>query len=132
MNWENHGVVVSESPIFVFSDDVESFDSLDAMLRYVEPIDVDGRLRVFDAHGREVVVQAVDVKRSGLAVGGGRLEIVGSISTAESAEQFNSLLRKHAWALKRHLGIRWTSDVDIAEEALSTLVDAVHPWTRTS
>lgn len=58
-------------PFFAFGDEVESFDSVGALLRYVEPWDVTADLAVFDSTGRRMKVRAEGVVRTRRTVGGG-------------------------------------------------------------
>lgn len=63
------------APFFYYSDDLLSFDSIELMLRYVEPVDVGADDLAFDSHGRRIVLRGVGVERNRFWVGGGNTMI---------------------------------------------------------
>lgn len=69
--------------------DLESFDSVDAMLTYVEPWDVCDDMKAFDALGPRLTLRAEGVVRGWSSVGGGKTLLAdpaaGEVASAELA-----------------------------------------------
>jgi hypothetical protein len=125
---DDHSIDWITPPVFFVSDDVCSFDSLDALLGYVEPWDVDASSGTFDALGRRVVLRAEGVARTRRTVGGGGTGIDQPASGGDASAELATALRDY---LKR-LGAERN---DVAAEQLegaplSTLVSLAHRWSR--
>lgn len=113
------------APLFYFTDDVVSFDSLEALLAYVEPWDVLPTDRGFDAEGRRVALSGGDVVRRRFSVGGGQTALEVDQSGQLAAGEFEALLMSY---------IRSDAGVDLDEPAnwklpLDALVAAVNQRT---
>lgn len=118
------------APIFVFGDDLTSFDSVETATRYIEPWDADDVTEAFDATGRPVLVIGEGVVRTRRTVSGGRTVI----AIDRSAEPEPAAL---ATALRRYVERTGAQRFGLAEPELATvpldlLVRAVHAQTRTA
>ncbi len=102
-------------PLFVLSDDLCSFASVDVMVKYIEPIDATDIRVAFDSEGRRLHLATEDVKTTGRWIGGGRiwLESVGPESDSESLDTM----------LREYLGHRYTNEA-LASLDHAALVDA--------
>lgn len=83
------------TPLFLLDDgDVDVFGSLDALARYVEPVDAaGGHLRVFDSNGRRVDLRGDDVQSGSVFVGGGRTIVEPSQPPAYELDELVEALR---------------------------------------
>lgn len=91
------------APLFVFGDDLDVFDSLDALAQYVEPIDViQGDLRAYDSKGRRVAVRAEGVHTGRFTVGGGRTIAELSQPPVDEPEALASALRGYVASVGPH------------------------------
>ena len=113
-------------PFFVFSDDVESFDSVGALLQYVEPWDVTSVSAVFDSAGRRLKLRADGVVRTRRTVGDGWTSVDRQGSPPPDGAALTAQLREHALRTERTPGV----PADVARMALPELVALVHPRTR--
>lgn len=107
-------------PIIVFSDDLDTFPSVEAMLAYVEPIDASGVRAVFDAEGHRLAIRTEGVKSQGRWVGGGRVWVEQESSSAVVAE-LDSMLRSE---LSSRFGEFGFTDDTVADLDHAALVDA--------
>jgi hypothetical protein len=115
-------------PIFLFSDDVESFESVELMLRHVEPWDVSDEMRAFDSVGRRLKLRAEGVVRTRRTVGGGRTLLDWTRSDQVAAAELATLLREYVLAVGHEQPGLSRADLDAAP--LSQLVAFVAPRTR--
>ncbi|MEM9041439.1 MAG: hypothetical protein AAGD33_16200 [Actinomycetota bacterium] len=116
------------APLFHFSDDLVSFDSVELMLRYVEPWDVSDSDQAFDAAGRRIVLSGRDVKRRRFWVSGGSTVVDLGRSGAPAPDELEGLLRRYiANVGSERLGVEL---VDLESVLLDRLVATVHPFTR--
>ena len=118
-----------ETPIFVFADDLRSFDSVDGATAYIEPWDVAEVTEAFDAVGGRLIVTADGVDRTRHTVGGGRT----SISRHPTAEADPSALATLLWGYLSKVDLDQSGFNPIEERAapLAELVQAVHRLTST-
>ena len=116
------------APLFHFSDDLVSFDSVELMLRYVEPWDVSDSDQAFDATGRRIVLSGEDVKRRRSWVSGGSTVVDRGRSGALALEERDALLRRYVANVgSERLGVELA---DLESVPLDRLVATVHPFTR--
>lgn len=124
------GVSASDfvAPLFYFSDDVQSFDSMEALLGFVEPWDVELTDRGFDARGCRVVLSGGAVVRRRFSVGGGETVLNEARSGDVAADELEGLLEQLIRSGPSH---RFNVDSRTARELpLGELVAAVHPVIR--
>lgn len=115
-------------PVFLVDDVVESFDSLEGLLTYVEPWDVNDEMGVFDAVGRRVVVRSEGVVRTRWTVGGGRNVVDAESSGEEASDVLAAVLRDYLAGLgKERTG---TTADELREAPLPSLVALAHRWSR--
>lgn len=115
-------------PVFLVDDDVASFDSLEELLTYVEPWDVNDEMGVFDAVGRRVVVRSEGVVRTRWTVGGGRIVVDAETSGEDASDVLAAVLRDYL-ALLGTERTGTTAD-ELRDEPLPSLVVSAHRWSR--
>ncbi len=118
-----------EPPIFVFADDLSSFDSVDDATAYIEPWDVAEVTEAFDGVGRRLIVTADGVERTRHTVGGGTTTIVVDPTAGADPSPLGRLLRSYLAEIDLE-GFGLT-DLDLRTAPLAELVEAVHPLTIT-
>ncbi len=102
-------MMTATPPIIVFSDDLETFPSIAAMLAYIEPIDAADVRAVFDAEGRRLVLRTEGVKtQRRWGVGGGRVWVEQDGALSDLAA-LDSMLRGELSARYERFG--FTDDV---------------------
>lgn len=107
-------------PIIVFSDDLDTFPSVEAMLAYIEPIDACDMRAVFDAEGRRLAIRTEGLKSQGRWVGGGRVWVEHESSSADVGE-LDSMLRSELSSRFREFGF---TDDAVANLDHAGLMDA--------
>lgn len=116
--------------MFLFSDDLESFGSVDAMLRYVEPWDVGEDMQAFDARGHRLKLRADGVVHGKWTVGSGTTLLDEARSGEPASEEMARLLRNYAVRLGcERFGV---TEGYIEGASLAELVAMVAPFTHTS
>lgn len=115
-------------PIFlVDDDDVSSFDSIEDMVRFVEPCDVTDHDRVFDAAGRRLVLRASGVRRTRWTVGGGETSVDFEASGEAAAEELCVHLRKYVRRLADRARM---TESEIGTAPLNVLVAVASYWSH--
>ena len=120
-------------PIFLVSDDVRSFDSIELMVRCVEPWDVTEDVRAFDSTGRRLRIRGTGVRRTRWTVGGGETWVDFDASGEPAADELADVLRDYVDRLVKHLGEERVglSATAAATLRLDQLVPAISRWTHT-
>ena len=114
-------------PIFLFDEDVAAFDSIDSMVRYIEPWDVTDEMRAYDSTGRRLQVRASGVQRTRWTVGGGRTWIDFEASGDLAADELAELLRAYVARVgAERMGVQPAATLPLDE-----LVAVVHRFTDT-
>lgn len=96
-------MIPTTPPIIVFSDDLDTFASVEAMLLYFEPIDARGVRAVYDAEGHRLVIRTDGVKSEGRWVGGGRAWVEQE-SSAAVVGALDAMLRSELSSRFREFG----------------------------
>ena len=115
-------------PIFHVSDDVASFESVEAMRRYIEPWDAEEG-EVFDSHGRCITLRGVGVRRTRSTVGDGDNVVDLTASVDLAPDRLVEHLRDYICRVGlERFGL---TQRDLHTMPLADLVAVVAPMTRT-
>lgn len=114
-------------PIFLVDDDVISFDSIEDMVRWVEPCDVADDDRAFDADGRRLMLRASGVRRTRWTVGGGETWVDFEASGEVAPDELADLLRGYVRRLADRARM---TEAEIATAPLHVLVAVASYWSR--
>jgi hypothetical protein len=110
-------MVPATPPILVFSDDLCTFRSVEAMLAYIEPIDEGDVHAVFDSEGRRFVLRTEGVKTKGRWVGGGRIWAEDDNSSGD-IDELDEMLRRELSTRYREFGFTNESVASMDHAAL--------------
>lgn len=118
------------APFFYCSDDLLSFDSMERMLRYVEPVDVRADDLAFDSRGRRIVLRGIGVERSRFSVGGGYtmidLDASGELAPGDLVRVLSDYVRSVG---PERFGL---AGIELTSMPLDNLVSAVASITDTT
>jgi hypothetical protein len=115
-------------PIFLVDDDVISFDSIEHMVRFIEPCDVSDDVRAFDAAGRRLVLRASGVRRTRWTVGGGESSVDFEASGEVAADELADGLRNYLCRLADRTRMQ---QAEVETAPLHVLVAAASYWSHT-
>lgn len=114
-------------PIFVFADDLESFDSVEAVERYVEPWDVDGVVDAYDSLGQRLRLTAEGVVRTRRTVGEGTTSL--HLDPSVDADPLALAASLREYVLRNDPSRYGLTEDEVRSAGLLDLIEAVHPLT---